>query len=141
MNEKVRFFDLPVSVAPKGDPCHFRLEVTGADGTRLVHDFLINATAGCRLGDAKEFGLGLQKLLRELKWGDDPKEVFDRDVIYALASMPEALSRDSAMVIRDRARGLGATYTSIKVAGEHDCERLMKVLEKVSEQLLQRKRK
>jgi hypothetical protein len=140
MNERVKFSSLLAS-GPKGDPCHFRLEVTGADGTRLVHDFLINATADRTRDKAKEFGRELQKLLQALEWGDDPKAVFDRDVIYALASMLKALSRDSAMVIRDRAPGLGATYTSIKVASERDCKRLMKALKKVSKQLLQRKRK
>lgn len=112
MSDKVKFSDLPFPSIPKGDPCHFRLEVTDKDGQRLVHDFLINPADGCVWGEAKELGRGLQKLLGSIKWGDDPQSAFNRDVIYALVSMRKALSRDSSMVIRDRARGLGATFTT-----------------------------
>ena len=139
MSDKVKFSDLPFPGIPKGDPCHFRLEVTGKDGQRLVHDFLINPADGCVWGEAKELGRGLQKLLGSIKWGDDPQSALNRDVLYALTLMEKALSRDSSMVIRDRAPGLGATFTSIKVSGSRDCRQLMKALKRVSKELLRRK--
>lgn len=138
MSAKAVFSDLLVSGALKNDPCHFRLTVTGEE-SMVVHDFLINAAAGCTWRGAKELGRKLQELLQGLKWGDDPKAVFDRDVIFALVSMAGVIGPDSSMVVRDRARGVGATFTSIKVSGERDCQRLMKELKDVSKRLQRRK--
>lgn len=142
MSDRFRFLDMPFSGVPKGDPCHFRFEVTGEGGKQFVRDFLIKAANGCPEDDAKKLGRGFQKLLKNLDWGDDPQAAFSRDVIGVLLLMVDIISRESRMGSRIvvAIRGLdGVVVTFFNVSGPHDCERLMKVLKEASKELSLRK--